>query len=125
MPYHAPPGFLLVAVVALAAGASTLNAQAAVAPSTAKILVAHRGASGYAPEHTLASYTMATRQGADFIEPDLQVTRDGVLIALHDVTLERTTNVEEVFPSRSREEEANGGRRRRSTGVSASTWSDS
>ncbi len=72
------------------------------AQSTKKILVAHRGASAYAPEHTLASYRMAIEQGADFVEQDLQITKDGVLVCLHDLTLERTTNVEEVFPDRAR-----------------------
>jgi glycerophosphoryl diester phosphodiesterase len=65
-----------------------------------KISVAHRGASAYAPEHTLAAYRLAIEQGADFVEQDLAVTRDGVLICLHDPTLERTTNVEELFPDR-------------------------
>jgi len=70
--------------------------------STAKrpLLVAHRGASGYAPEHTLAGYELAIAQGADFVEQDLQVTKDGVLICLHDPDLQRTTNVAEVFPGR-------------------------
>lgn len=71
---------------------------------TTPILVAHRGASAYAPEHTLPAYELALAQGADFIEPDLQLTRDGVLICLHDLTLERTTNVQDVFPDRFREE---------------------
>lgn len=65
-----------------------------------KTLVAHRGASAYAPEHTLSAYKLAIEQGADFVEQDLAVTKDGVLICLHDATLERTTNVEEVFPDR-------------------------
>ncbi|MFM8393235.1 MAG: glycerophosphodiester phosphodiesterase family protein [Acidobacteriota bacterium] len=65
-----------------------------------KILVAHRGASGDAPEHTLEAYRLAIKQGADYVEQDLQITRDGVLVCLHDSTLERTTNVEEVFPDR-------------------------
>jgi glycerophosphoryl diester phosphodiesterase len=73
-----------------------------------KILVAHRGASGYAPEHTLQAYRLGLAQGADFIEPDLQITSDGILIALHDLTLERTTNVQAVFPDRYREEQAGG-----------------
>jgi len=68
------------------------------------LLVAHRGASGYAPEHTIPAYELAIEQGADIIEPDLQVTRDGRLIALHDLTLERTTNVADVFPDRFVEE---------------------
>jgi len=65
-----------------------------------KTLIAHRGASGYAPEHTFAAYDLAMEQKADFVEPDLAVTKDGVLICLHDDTLERTTNVEEVYPAR-------------------------
>jgi glycerophosphoryl diester phosphodiesterase len=72
------------------------------------ILVAHRGASAYSPEHTLASYELGIEQGADFIEPDLQITSDGVLIALHDLTLERTTNVEDVFPDRFQVAEVRG-----------------
>jgi glycerophosphoryl diester phosphodiesterase len=65
-----------------------------------KINVAHRGASAYAPEHTLAAYKLAIEMGADYVEQDLAVTRDGVLICLHDGSLERTTNVEELFPGR-------------------------
>lgn len=57
------------------------------------IVIAHRGASGYLPEHTLAAYALAVFQGADFIEPDLVMTRDGHLIARHDNALDRTTNV--------------------------------
>ncbi|MGE0445850.1 MAG: phytase [Vicinamibacterales bacterium] len=73
-------------------------------------LVAHRGASAYAPEHTLAAYRIAIEQGADYVEQDLAVTRDGVLICLHDDTLERTTNVEEVFPDRAVAEPSTGRR---------------
>jgi glycerophosphoryl diester phosphodiesterase len=65
-----------------------------------KINVAHRGASAYAPEHTLAAYTLAIEMGADYVEQDLAITKDGVLICLHDGSLERTTNVEELFPDR-------------------------
>jgi len=67
---------------------------------TRKTVVAHRGASAYAPEHTLAAYQLAIEQGADYVEQDLAVTKDGVLICLHDASLERTTNVEELFPNR-------------------------
>lgn len=67
---------------------------------TEKRLIAHRGASAYAPEHTRAAYELAIAQGADYVEQDLGVTRDGVLVCLHDDSLERTTNVEELFPSR-------------------------
>jgi glycerophosphoryl diester phosphodiesterase len=75
----------------------------AVVPRAAekpKQLIAHRGASGYAPEHTSAAYQLAIDQKADFVEPDLAVTKDNVLICLHDDTLERTTNIAEVFPDR-------------------------
>ena len=65
-----------------------------------KQLIAHRGASGYAPEHTEAAYRLAIDQKADFVEPDLAVTKDNILICLHDDTLERTTNIAEVFPDR-------------------------
>src|SRR6266508_4277407 len=67
---------------------------------TAKQAIAHRGASGYAPEHTIAAYRLAMEQKADFVEPDLAVTKDGVLVCLHDDTLERTTNIAEVFKDR-------------------------
>ena len=69
-------------------------------PGVKKALVAHRGASAYAPEHTLEAYRLAMEQGADFVEQDLAVTKDGVLVCIHDLTLDRTTNVEEVFPAR-------------------------
>ena len=69
-------------------------------PATKPLLIAHRGASAYAPEHTLAAYELAIHQGADFVEQDLQVTKDGVLICMHDPELSRTTNVKEVFPER-------------------------
>ena len=72
----------------------------AVRAQPAKQAIAHRGASGYAPEHTAAAYRLAIEQKADFVEPDLAVTRDNVLICLHDDTLERTTNIAEVFPGR-------------------------
>ncbi|NJR17610.1 MAG: glycerophosphodiester phosphodiesterase [Calothrix sp. CSU_2_0] len=57
------------------------------------IVIAHRGASGYRPEHTLAAYELAINMGADFIEPDLVITKDGVLIARHENEISETTNV--------------------------------
>jgi glycerophosphoryl diester phosphodiesterase len=84
----------LLAMLMFAVTAATHGAQAK------KLNVAHRGASAYAPEHTLASYKLALEQGADYVEQDLAVTKDGVLICLHDPTLERTTNVEQLFPGR-------------------------
>lgn len=75
--------------------------------------VAHRGASAYAPEHTLEAYRLALEQGADYVEQDLGLTRDGELICLHDLSLERTTNVEDLFPDRATTVTENGRPRRR------------
>jgi glycerophosphoryl diester phosphodiesterase len=81
------------------AGVIIAGAQTPTTPAK-KQLIAHRGASAYAPEHTLEAYALAIKQGADFVEQDLAVTKDGILVCIHDLTLERTTNVEEVFPHR-------------------------
>lgn len=85
-------GAVCVGVVAMTA-LNTLAplSQAAVPTARNKVTnVAHRGASGLAPEHTIPAYDLALRQGADYIEQDLQMTRDGVLVVLHDPTLDRT-----------------------------------
>ncbi|EDX87604.1 Glycerophosphoryl diester phosphodiesterase family [Synechococcus sp. PCC 7335] len=63
----------------------------------APIVIGHRGASSELPEHTLEAYQLAMAQGADFVEPDLVTTSDGVLIARHEPVLDDTTNVAEVF----------------------------
>ena len=55
------------------------------------LVIGHRGAAGYAPEHTLASWDLALGMGVDYLEQDLQMTRDGILVVLHDETLDRTT----------------------------------
>jgi glycerophosphoryl diester phosphodiesterase len=81
-------------------------------PSSQKQLVAHRGASAYAPEHTLEAYRLAIEQGADYVEQDLAVTKDGVLVCIHDLSLERTTNVEELFPDRFAVDTSGSGRKR-------------
>ncbi|MDT0444014.1 glycerophosphodiester phosphodiesterase [Streptomyces johnsoniae] len=64
-------------------------------------VLAHRGSSGMAPENTAAATDLAIAQGADFVEIDVQRTKDGRLVNFHDCTMERTTNVEEVYPGRS------------------------
>lgn len=64
-----------------------------VTAATRPIVIAHRGASGERPEHTIASYTRAIAQGADFIEPDLVATKDGVLVARHENEISETTDV--------------------------------
>ncbi len=78
----------LLAVDASAAGAAPGEGKAS--EDTPVLNIGNRGASGYAPEHTIASYDLAKKMGADYIEQDLQLTKDGVLVALHDETLDRT-----------------------------------
>ena len=67
-------------------------------------IIAHRGACGYLPEHTLPAVELAHTFGADYIEQDVVLTSDGVPIVLHDVTLELTTNVARLFPERHRDD---------------------
>ena len=73
--------------------------------STKKItVIAHRGASGYLPEHTLASKVMAYAMQADYIEQDVVLSKDDVPIVIHDILLDDVTNVLEKFPNRKRED---------------------
>lgn len=76
---------------------TTLNAPAQAAPSRHgdgdALVIGHRGASGYRPEHTLESYRLAIRMGADYVEPDLVSTKDGVLVARHENLISDTTDV--------------------------------
>ncbi len=81
--------------------------QSLLAPTTTRTAgtpavrtVAHRGSSGTAPENTLAAVRLALRHGADLVENDIQRTRDGVPVVIHDTTLSRTTDVRRVFPDR-------------------------
>jgi glycerophosphoryl diester phosphodiesterase len=85
-------GFVMVA----ACGGPSL----APIPADRPLIIAHRGASGHRPEHTLAAYTLAVEMGADFIEPDLVSTKDGVLVARHENEIGGTTDVAEKFPDR-------------------------
>ncbi len=66
------------------------------------IIIAHRGASGYLPEHTLAAKVLAHAMGADFIEQDVVLSGDGVPVILHDIHLDSTTDVARCFPDRCR-----------------------
>ncbi|MFE0104375.1 glycerophosphodiester phosphodiesterase [Streptomyces sp. NPDC059009] len=97
------------ALVLPSATASAAPAPKASAPSAAAsiaskhgrpLVVAHRGASGYAPENTLAAIDKAADMGFRWVENDVQRTKDGELVIMHDDTLKRTTDVEEVFPDR-------------------------
>jgi glycerophosphoryl diester phosphodiesterase len=66
------------------------------------IVIAHRGASGYLPEHTLPAKALAVGQGADYVEQDVVATRDGVPVVLHDIHLDGVSDVAERFPGRAR-----------------------
>jgi glycerophosphoryl diester phosphodiesterase len=91
---------LIASIAVPLAVTMALHVRAQTADQGAKQNIAHRGASAYAPEHTLAAYRLAMDQGAHYVEQDLAVTRDGRLICLHDDTLERTTDVATRFPDR-------------------------
>ena len=78
----------LLALPSMSAGAT-----AAQKPSAEPIVIGHRGASGHRPEHTLAAYELAARMGADYVEPDLVSTKDGVLVARHENEISGTTDV--------------------------------
>ena len=80
--------FLFVAVITAVQSPSPIQAQAG--PPT---VIGHRGASGFRPEHTLAAYELAIAMGADYIEPDLVITKDGVLVARHENEISGTTDV--------------------------------
>jgi glycerophosphoryl diester phosphodiesterase len=77
---------------------------AATIVEAAPIVIAHRGASGYLPEHTLVAKALAHGQGADFIEQDIVLTKDNVPIVVHDIQLDTVSDVAEVFPGRARED---------------------
>jgi glycerophosphoryl diester phosphodiesterase len=87
--------------LALLGSAGALSAPAAsAAPAPAIDVTAHRGSSGAAPENTLAAVRLALAHKSDVVENDIQRTLDGELVIMHDVTLARTTDVEQVFPDR-------------------------
>ncbi len=72
--------------------------------ATDKIIIAHRGASGYLPEHTIAAKAMAYAMGVDYIEQDVVMSKDNHLIVLHDHYIDRVTDVQTKFPDRIRED---------------------
>src|SRR5215208_4601800 len=82
-----------LATLALAAPAAAPAASPDAGAQARPLVIGHRGASGYRPEHTLASYRLAAELGADFIEPDLVSTKDGVLVARHENEIGGTTDV--------------------------------
>ncbi len=92
----------LFQALSLFAGSLLMHAPIASVHAADKAIIAHRGASGYLPEHTLEAKAMAHAFGADFLEQDLVLTKDDVPIVIHDITLEAVTDVETRFPNRNR-----------------------
>ncbi len=95
---------LTVFTAQIACGATAEVRGDGALPPVQPLVIAHRGASGYLPEHTLAAKALAYGQGADYIEQDLVMTRDDELVVLHDVHLDAVTNVRDVFPDRERDD---------------------
>ncbi|MFH8892134.1 glycerophosphodiester phosphodiesterase [Streptomyces sp. NPDC017949] len=101
-------GLTLTVLCGTAAAAASAPGPGPAAPSAGPgpmglggpVVYAHRGASAYAPENTLEAVDLARGLGFDWVENDVQRTRDGELVVIHDDTLTRTTDVEEVFPDR-------------------------
>ncbi|MFD1547654.1 glycerophosphodiester phosphodiesterase [Nonomuraea guangzhouensis] len=100
--------FGAIVVISFAALAAVSPTASAVSPSTITphreasdvTAIAHRGASAYAPENTIAAFQLAGKLGADGFELDVQETKDHALVLMHDTTLSRTTDVERIFPGR-------------------------
>ena len=78
---------ILIPLLLLTFGCIRLSTERVSLPKDNFVIIAHRGASAYAPDHTLASYDMALQMGADYIELDLQLTKDGKLVAFHDTVI--------------------------------------
>lgn len=88
--------------------ASVMLASNILTAAQTTIVIAHRGASGHRPEHTIEAYTLAIDMGADVIEPDLVSTKDGALIARHENEIGSTTDVEKKFPDRKKTKTIDG-----------------
>ena len=93
------PWLLALAAIALFLLARlTVAAEPPAMPPARPIVIAHRGASGYLPEHTLPAKALAHGQGADAIEQDVVMTKDGVPVVLHDTTLDAVSDIAVKFP---------------------------
>ena len=99
--YSIAASLILSTLIAVAVTAVSREQTNGAAPKTPWV-IAHRGASAYAPENTIPAFDLAAKQGATFVEFDLQLTKDKQVVCLHDTSLERTTDVEQVFPDRAR-----------------------
>jgi len=94
-----------LAALLFTAAAVTMSGSAAM---TSPLIIGHRGAAGHRPEHTLAGYRLAAEMGADYIEPDLVSTKDGVLVARHENEIGSTTDAAAKFPDRKRTKTVDG-----------------
>jgi len=101
----ATPTVTRIAALFLAVAAMAVSGPAAV---TSPIIIGHRGAAGHRPEHTLTGYRLAAEMGADYIEPDLVSTKDGILIARHENEIGSTTDAAAKFPGRKRTKTVDG-----------------
>ncbi|MWV62403.1 glycerophosphodiester phosphodiesterase [Helicobacter saguini] len=93
-----------ILVLYLSGHLSFLKAAALDSNGKNKVTIAHRGASGYVPEHTLESKVLAYQMGADFLEQDVALSKDNRLIVVHDLYIENLTNVADIFPNRKRQD---------------------
>jgi glycerophosphoryl diester phosphodiesterase len=91
---------VLTAGIGAPAFAVTIDGGFNTLDGTAPLVIGHRGAPAYVPENTIGGNELAADLGSDFIETDVMPTADNVLIAMHDLTLDRTTNIEDVFEPR-------------------------
>ncbi|WP_299156589.1 glycerophosphodiester phosphodiesterase [uncultured Tenacibaculum sp.] len=91
--------YILVLLVFLSCNNSTMNKE-----KSKKIVIAHRGASGYLPEHTMEAKAMAYAMNPDYIEQDLVLSKDDVPIVIHDIYLDDVTNVAQIYPDKKRED---------------------
>lgn len=98
--YKRPVAAAVGAVLGLSALFLSSTPAEAAGAHDRTVIVAHRGASAYAPENTLSAIDAAAALGFKWVENDVQRTKDGELIIMHDTTLSRTTNVEQMFPGR-------------------------
>src|SRR6266851_2623815 len=93
----------MIAVAGSAVFAGVFVAALSAPPDkTMPLIIGHRGTAGHRPEHTLEGYRLAAEMGADYIEPDLVSTKDGVLVARHENEIGGTTDIAEKFPDRQR-----------------------
>jgi len=95
-----PKRYLLLLGILVVGAIVSMNARAASSEFARHVSIAHGGASAYAPFNSMASFRLALSMDADYIETDLQLTKDGILVCIHDPSLENQTNVEATYPDR-------------------------